>query len=328
MEVVHSYCNVPDRLRGGVLAIGNFDGVHRGHQAVVDVAKQAAHAADVPVGVMSFEPHPLQFFRPEPPLFRLTSEHLKTRLFAALGLDMAAILPFDKALSSLSGRAFIKDILVAGFAVSHVVVGYDFHFGKGRDGNTEMLRAEGQRLGFTVSVVQPVRSSDDVVFSSTRIREALMAGQVCEAARLLGYWWCVEGEVIAGAGRGDGMGYPTANIALQPGQNLRHGIYAVRIVVDGQAHDGAAYLGTRPTFDDGAPLLEIYIFDFKDRIYGKTVRVSFLAHIRDDRKFADVEALKRQMDEDCAACLAVLREAEARRCLPPRAPLAQALLTS
>lgn len=324
MEILTSHHDVPDDLRGGVLAIGNFDGVHRGHQAVLAVALDAGKKAGVPAGVMSFEPHPLQVFRPDPPLFRLTNTVQKTRLFAACGLDIAAILPFDKALYGLPGKDFIQDILVSGFGISHAVTGYDFHFGKGRDGNPDVLRAEGERLGFNVTIVEPVADNGEV-FSSSRVREALRRGDVAKAADILGYWWCVDGKVMPGAGRGDGMGYPTANIELQSGQDLRHGIYAVRIASGEAIYYGAAYLGTRPTFDDGVPLLETFIFDFSSRIYGETLTVEFIEHIRDDEKFSDAEALTRQMAEDCAKCETVLQNLDGRSD-PELRPLAGVLM--
>ncbi len=324
MESFAASRDLPEKFHQAVVAIGNFDGVHRGHQVVLEQTRQQAAKRKVAAGVMTFEPHPRQVFQPDKPFFRLTTPAQKRKLFAAMGLDFALFIPFDEALYSLSGKQFIAQILVQDLHVGHVITGYDFYFGKGRDGSPDLMRQEGARLGFGVTIVAPVKKGD-LIYSSTKVREALQAGHVKAAAELLGYHWCVDGSVERGAGRGEEMGYPTANIPLLPGQNLKHGIYAVRIRIDEQIHNGAAYFGPRPTFDDGPPRLEIFVFDFQEQIYGKNITVAFIDRIRDDRKFADQAALIEQMEADCAACKRVLAEF-AKRSPSAALPLDMALL--
>jgi riboflavin kinase / FMN adenylyltransferase len=305
MDIIRGWHDVPPALKGASLAIGNFDGVHRGHRAVLDVAKAAAQTARCPAGVMVFEPHPRKFFQPGKPLFLLTPLERKLELFAAHGLDLAAVLPFDAELSALSAEAFARDVLAGAFAITHAATGYDFFFGKGRDGNPARLRAFGQTYGFGVSIVEAVGDSGEI-FSSTRIRELLAEGNVAAAAEMLGYWWKVSGLVESGAGRGAGLGFPTANIRLDREQALGHGIYAVHVLVDGARYDGAAYLGTRPTFDAGPPLLETFLFDFDGNLYGQRIEVEFIGFVRPDAKFRSGTDLAAQMQEDVAKARAIL----------------------
>ncbi len=305
MEILKSYKDVPENLKGSVLAIGNFDGVHRGHRAVFDIVESQAKKSGALKGAMTFDPHPRQFFQPNLKLFKLTPFELKMRLLEAVGLDLAVVLAFDKALSSLTAEDFVKDVLVDGLAVSHVVIGYDFFFGKGRGGDPEVMRQLGKKFGFGVTVVEEV-SDGAHSFSSSAVRKALHDGNPKLAADILGYWWRVTGVVEGGAKRGTGMGFPTANISLHQTQDLRHGIYAVRVYVDGKVFKAAAYLGTRPTFDDGIPVLEAFLFDFDGDLYDKVIEVEFIDYIRGDSKFEGEEALKKQMDEDCDKAQAVL----------------------
>jgi riboflavin kinase/FMN adenylyltransferase len=309
MHIVHTHEQVPHALRDGVLAIGNFDGVHRGHQKVLETALDAARRVGRPAGVMAFEPHPRVFFQPKRPLFRLTSLDTKLALFAALGLDFAAVLSFDAALARLAAEAFVSRILVDGFEVRHVVIGDNFFFGAGRSGNPQVLRVLGERHGFATTVVELQGEAGDR-FSSSRVRELLQEGDPRGAAEILGYWWRIEGVVTGGAQRGTWLGFPTANISLAETQEFHHGIYAVRIYIDGQRHHGAAYLGTRPTFDDGRPVLETFLFDFSQNIYGKVIEVELIDFIREDQRFRDTEALKRKMQEDCDEARRRLAEIE------------------
>jgi riboflavin kinase/FMN adenylyltransferase len=308
MRVVHGYEHIPPVARGAVLAIGNFDGVHRGHRALLEETITKARELGKPAGTLVFEPHPREFFAPHEPHFRLTGVEEKLSIFASLGLDLAVVLPFDAALAGLDAETFISRVLVDALAVSHVVVGYHFFFGKGRSGTPETLRAAGQRMGFGVTIVAPVAEAGDA-FSSTAIRLHLAQGDVAGAARALGRWWRVRGKVVGGAKRGTGLGFPTANIPLRKGTALAHGIYAVRTYIDGKEIDGAAYLGTRPTFDNGMPVLEVFLFDFDGDLYGRDIEVEFIAFIRDDRKFDTAEALIAQMEIDCAAARRILAEA-------------------
>src|SRR5262245_31237230 len=258
MIVVHGTSDVPAAARGGVFAIGNFDGVHRGHRALLQAARDRAAALGAPAGVILFEPHPREFFQPDKPHFRLAPLERKLELLDELGLDVAVVLEFDAALAGLPAQAFIARILVGALAARHVVIGYDFRFGKARAGDPETMRRAGGALGFGVTVVGQVGEAGEV-FSSNAIRAELAQGDVAGAARMLGSWWRISGEVIGGFKRGTGLGFPTANIALAPGTALAHGIYAVRVHADGRTYAGAAYLGTRPTFDDGAPMLEVFL---------------------------------------------------------------------
>jgi riboflavin kinase/FMN adenylyltransferase len=310
MEIISGWHDVPPALKGASLAIGNFDGVHRGHRAVLDAAKSAALAAGCRAGAMVFEPHPRKFFQPDKPLFMLTPLERKLELFERYGLELAAVLPFDAALSSLSAEAFVRDVLVGAFGIRYAVTGYDFFFGKGREGTPAKLRAFGERYGFGVTIVEAIGDSGEI-FSSTRIRELLAEGNVAAAADMLGTWWTVSGVVESGAGRGTGLGFPTANIRLDRDQALGHGIYAVHVIVNGARYDGAAYLGTRPTFDAGPPLLEVFLFDFDGNLYGRTIAVEFIGFVRPDAKFRSGTDLAAQMQVDVAKARALLAAAAA-----------------
>ncbi len=308
----HDPPQVPPRLSGGHVAIGNFDGVHRGHRLVLETARDRAHTLRRPAIALTFEPHPRTFFRPDRPVFRLTQPETKIELLRRLGLDGAAVLTFDEALAGLAAEDFVRRVLVERLAARVVVVGYDFHFGKGRAGSPQMLEELGRRLGFETVVVAPVGGFDPV--SASAIRNHLAAGRIAEANRLLGYRWFVQGTVTPGEKRGRTLGYPTANIALDPACRLMHGIYAVRAAIadaPGTLFDGVASFGRRPTFDDGAPLLEVFLFDFSGDLYGRTLEVEFLALLRPEERFDSAEALVAQMDRDSEAARAVLADAGA-----------------
>jgi riboflavin kinase/FMN adenylyltransferase len=296
-----------DALRGAVVAIGNFDGVHRGHKAVVAAAQARAKALARPAAALTFEPHPRAFFHPEEPLFRLTGEAAKLRLLAATGLDGTIVLSFDAALASLTADEFVRRILVERFAVSGAVIGFNFHFGANRSGSPDFLVAEGRKRGFAVDVVPRFEYGGRPV-SSGPIRDALAAGRLDLAAEFLGYPWFVSGAVIHGDKRGRELGFPTANVQLDAACGLRHGIYAVRAAVGGRRYDGVASFGRRPMFDSGAVLLEIFLFDFTGDLYGETIDIAFMAWIRDEQTFASAEDLVRQMTEDSR----IAREALAR----------------
>jgi riboflavin kinase/FMN adenylyltransferase len=289
----------PGPLAGAVVAIGNFDGVHRGHRAVIGAALARARALGRPAAALTFLPHPRQFFRPQEPLFALSSLADKLRLLAATGLDGAVVMTFDAALAATPAEDFIGDILAGRLKIGGAAIGFDFHFGKNRTGSPAYLTEQGVRLGFPVDVVAPLEDEGRPV-SSGSIRQALAAGRVVEAAELLGYPWFVTAEVIHGDKRGRDLGFPTANMALEPACGLKHGIYAVRVRIDGELRDGVASFGRRPTFDNGAALLETFLFDFEGDLYGKVIEVAFIGWIRPELKFDTVEALMRQMDADAA----------------------------
>ncbi len=305
MQVIHGHDHVPRTARGAVLAIGNFDGVHRGHQVLLARAKDIAKPLKAQAGVLAFDPHPRTLFQPDRPHFRLTSITRRIALFQRFDMDLTVVLPFNRALAELSAEHFIERVLVAGLGITHAVIGYDFHFGKGRGGSPASLAAAGQEMGFGVTVVDPVAEGGEVV-SSSAIRAELAQGDVEGAAALLGHAWRISGEVKGGAKRGTGMGYPTANIGLPPGTALAHGIYAVKVHVGRKVHDGAAYLGTRPTFDNGEAVLETFLLDFDGDLYGKTIELEFIGFVRGDRKFDSMDALVAQMDKDVARTRIVL----------------------
>ena len=302
------------RLNGAIAAIGNFDGVHRGHRAVIDAAIARADALTCPAIAVTFEPHPRAVLRPQEPVFRLTDERAKLRLLAATGLAGALVLTFDKAFAAVSAEAFVSDILVGRLGIRGATIGFDFHFGHQRGGSPEFLAAEGKRLGFSVEAAPPLEDEGRPV-SSSSIRAALAEGRIVEAAELLGYPWFLTGAVIRGDQRGRDLGFPTANVRLDPACQLKHGIYAVRVRVDGVVRDGVASFGTRPTFDDGAPLLETYLFDFSGDLYGKEIDVAFIGWIRPELKFSSVDELIARMKEDSRLARAAL--ARAPQAFPP-----------
>jgi len=296
-----------EALRGATVAIGNFDGVHRGHKAVIAAALARARALGKPSAALTFEPHPRAFFNPEEPLFRLTPEAAKLRLLAATELDGAIVLTFNAELAKLSAEEFVKRVLVDRFAISGAAIGFNFHFGANRAGSPEFLQAQGMRHGFVVDTVPPLLDGGRPV-SSGPIRAALAEGRLDDAAEFLGYPWFVSGTVIHGDKRGRELGFPTANLRLDSACALRHGIYAVRVAVAGQRYDGVANFGRRPMFDTGAVLLEIFLFDFAADLYDANIDVAFIAWLRDEAMFASAKDLVRQMKEDSR----LAREALAR----------------
>ncbi len=305
MLIVHGYRDVPAEARGASLAIGNFDGVHRGHQAVLRAAAAIGRELGAPAGAIIFEPHPREFFHPEEPHFHLTPLPQKLALFERAGLKLAVVLPFDAKLAALSADDFVSRVIVEGLAARHVVIGHDFFFGRKRGGTPETMQVAAAKFGFGVTIIPPV-AEDGEVFSSSAIRVHLAQGDVKGAAGLLGRTWRVAGTVVGGARRGTGLGFPTANIPLPRGTALGHGIYAVRVYRGSERHDGAAYLGTRPTYDDGMPVLEVFMFDFDGDLYGQAIEVEFVDFIRPDRRFDSSEALVTQMQLDVARARDIL----------------------
>ena len=306
--VVRGEGSADHALDGAVVAIGNFDGVHRGHRAVIAAAQARARALGRPAAALTFEPHPRRFFRPDEPLFRLTDERAKLRLLAGTGLDGAIVLPFDAALAGLSAADFVDRILVGRFAVAGVAIGFDFHFGLNRAGSPDYLAAQGAKLGFAVDIVPRFEDNGRPVRSGP-IRAALAAGRIAEANELLGYPWFVSGTVVHGDKRGRELGYPTANLRLDPGCALAHGIYAVRVGVGERRYDGVASFGRRPMFDQGTVLLEAFLFDFSGDLYGEVIDVAFVDWIRPELKLDSVAELVRRMDEDSRLARAALERA-------------------
>jgi riboflavin kinase/FMN adenylyltransferase len=298
--------------KGAVVAMGNFDGVHLGHRAVIAAALQMGQAHGRPALAVTFEPHPRSFFSPNSPQFRLTDETGKLRLLAGTGLAGAVVMTFDKTRAGTTAQDFIHHDLIGRLGISGIAVGYDFHFGKGRVGSPSLLVSEAPRLGIEVDVQAHVDIEERPV-SSSAIRMALAEGQIADATAMLGGPWFVTGQVIHGEKRGRELGYPTANIRLDKHCGLKHGIYAVRVGrgpgKNQERFDGVASFGRRPTFDNGAPLLEIFLFDFKGDLYGAALDTAFIGFIRDELKFDSVDALVRQMDDDSARARAALAAA-------------------
>ena len=291
-----------------VVAMGNFDGVHLGHRAVIAAALQMGRAHGCPALALTFEPHPRRFFSPNTPQFRLTDEAAKLRLLAGTGLAGAVVMTFDKGRAGTTAQDFIHHDLIERLGISGIAVGYDFHFGKGRVGSPSLLVNEAPRLGIEVDV-QPHVDIEERPVSSSTIRMALAEGQIEEATRMLGGPWFVTGEVIHGEKRGRDLGYPTANIRLDPSCGLKHGIYAVRAGRGSERFDGVASFGRRPTFDNGAPLLEVFLFDFKGDLYGTVLDIAFIGFIREELKFDSVAALIARMNDDSALARAMLAAA-------------------
>ena len=309
MERLHARETIADGLRGGIIALGNFDGFHLGHQAVAGHAVAMAKARGVPAIIATFDPHPVRHFKPDAPPFRLTTLDQRARLFAAAGAGAMLVFDFDAELAAVSAEAFVTDWLIGRSGASGVVTGEDFTFGRGRGGNIAVLRAVGAEHGLSVETVGPV-VRDGAIVSSSRIREALLAGDCATAMTLLTRQFAIEGVVQHGDKVGRTIGYPTANIDLGTYLRPAYGIYAVRgRLEDGHVLDGAANLGIRPSFDPPKELLEPYFFDFKGDLYGQVIEVELHAFIRPEAKFNTLDTLTAQMDKDCA---------EARRLLSAR----------
>ncbi|MEH3107193.1 MAG: bifunctional riboflavin kinase/FAD synthetase [Sphingomonas fennica] len=299
MQRLTSDCPVPPPFRGGVVALGNFDGFHAGHQAVVGRAVARARAAGRPAIVATFDPHPVTHFRPGSPPFRLTTLDQRARLLAAAGVDAMLVYGFDAAMAGASPEDFVARHLIGTAGAAEVVTGLDFTFGAARSGTAALLADLGARHGLAAEAVAPVVDAGGPI-SSSRIRRALVEGDMAEAARLLTRPYAIEGIVGHGDKRGRTIGYPTANMDLADYQRPRYGIYAVTAALDdGRIVPGAANVGIRPTFDPPKELLETYLFDFAESLYGRVVAVSLRHFLRPEAKFTTIEALVGQMDEDC-----------------------------
>ncbi len=310
MQQHHHWTGLPPDARGASVAMGNFDGVHRGHRALIDHARQAVPGA--PLGVITFEPHPRQFFAPEAPPFRLMNPAARAHRLERLAVDHLYELPFNAELSGMEAEDFIRRVLVDGLGISHLTVGEDFHFGRRRRGDVGTLARMGRELGFGLSALPLVGEAGEEPFSSTAIRAALTEGRPEEAARILGHWHRIDGPVIHGEKRGRDLGFPTANMALDGLHLPRLGIYAVLVDIltgphAGQTHRGAASIGVRPTFGgDAVPNLETYLLDFSGDLYGAELSVALVAWLRPELAFDGIEPLVRQMQQDVADTRRVL----------------------
>ena len=311
MQILRHYSPVPEDLAHGIVVLGNFDGVHRGHQIVVGEGLTAAREANAPLLVLTFEPHPVSVLRPDAPPFRLTPFRVKAHYLEALKLDGLVVLHFDQILASMAAEDFVREVLVAGLKAQRVVVGYDFCFGKGRTGNAALLQKMGAELGFAVTIVSPAAGSDGQVFSSTQIREHLKAGRPGHAAAFLGRPYEIEGRVEPGDQRGRTIGFPTANLAL--GEQLRpaYGVYAARAGLGGENgteswHDAVVNLGRRPTVDGHKELLEVHLIDFAQDIYGRHLRAALIEYLRPEQRFAGLDALRAQIAKDKDTAIRIL----------------------
>jgi riboflavin kinase/FMN adenylyltransferase len=302
MQIFHHWRDPAPADKGASVALGNFDGVHRGHQRVIDLAR----LPDAPLGIICFEPHPREFFTPDAPPFRLMSAETRANRLARLGVERLYQLPFGPELSSFSAEDFARDVLSQGLGVRHVVVGADFCFGKGRQGTAGDLERLGRDLGFKVTIA-PLLADGDRVFSSTAIRQAITDGRPRDAADMLGHWHRIDGEVLHGEKRGRELGYPTANMSITGLHPPRFGVYAVLVDVpdQGQFH-GVASIGVRPMFGENLPNLESHLFDFKGDLYGHHLSVALIAHLRDEIRFDSLDELITQMDADSAQARPIL----------------------
>lgn len=308
MERLTSDAPVPDHLRDSVIALGNFDGFHQGHQVVVSRARVIARAEGRPLIIATFSPHPSRIFHPDAPFFRLTTLDQRERLFAAAGADAMLVFHFDRAMAAVSAEDFITHWLMERFGAAVAVTGEDFTFGAGRRGDTAFLRRQGEPLGLRTEAVGPVTDADGPI-SSSRIRDALQRGDCETATRLLTRPFAIEGVVEHGAKLGRSIGYPTANIPFDRYLRPAFGIYAVRgHLPDGRIVGGAANLGIRPTFDPPKELFEPYFFDFSGDLYGRTIEVDLIHYIRPEAKFDTLEALTAQIEADCAEAKRILEQ--------------------
>jgi riboflavin kinase/FMN adenylyltransferase len=299
----------PASLRGAIAALGNFDGFHLGHQAVVGAAAALAERHQAPLAVVTFDPHPARLFKPDIPPFSLTSLPQKLGLLEAFGVETAIVLPFDAALANLSAEAFVADTLHSQLGLAGAVTGFDFTFGKGRQGTTERLHVLGTSLGMAVETVQPVAASGGLPISSTSIREKLIVGAPQAAAALLGHWWRLSGTVSHGDKRGRTIGFPTANVPLGDYVRPGFGVYAVRVLgLDGAVVEGVANIGNRPTVGGTQARAEVHLFDFEDDIYGRDIEIEIVEFIRPEQKFSGLDALKAQIAVDSATAQKILRQ--------------------
>ncbi len=325
MRLFRHIDEVNEAQKSSVVALGNFDGFHRGHQVVIGEAGRIAREMGLPLTVVATEPHPVNFFAPHAPPFRLTPFRERAQLLEHFGVDQLLVLPFDQALAAMPAQDFVLDTLVHGLGALHVCVGYDYRFGNKRGGGTDVLAWMGEMEGFGLSVIEPVTFGLEgyagEVYSSSLVRDVLKDGKARKAAGLLGHWWAISGRVSQGDQRGRTIGFPTANVELGECLEPKLGVYAVRVLIEGEetVHDGVANIGRRPTFDKRDVRLEVHLFDFKRDIYDRHVKVELVSFIRPETKFEGLEDLKAQIVKDSLIAKTILSEPENARghLLPP-----------
>jgi riboflavin kinase/FMN adenylyltransferase len=301
-RVIRGWKHLPDHDRGAAVALGSFDGVHKGHQMVIGLAAEAAREQGLPLGVITFDPHPRVYFRPDEPAFRLMKTDQQARALEAMGVDVLYVLPMDAEVAEMSDREFVEQVLVEGLGARHVALGFDNSFGKGRSGNPDSMRRYGQELGFGVSVAEAVGDDDGHKFSSTAVREALRDGHPEVAAEILGRPFAIEGAVQRGRQLGRKLGFPTANVRLADYVAPKFGVYATRTrLPDGRVLPGVANVGMNPTVEGiVAPLLEVWLFDFDEDLYDQVIETDLIAFLRPEEKFASLEEMTVQVMKDAA----------------------------
>ena len=307
IQVIRDWRDLPDDQKGAAVAIGAFDGVHRGHQAVIANARKAADALDAPLAVVSFDPHPRRWFQPDAAPFRLMTSGQMARALEPLKVDRLYLLPFDGEMAAMTDVEFARRVLSDGLDIRHAAIGFDFTFGKGRTGSPQAMGVYGDTLGFSVSVADRIDDPDGLKLSSSAVREALKAGDMARAAAILGRPFAIEGEVVHGDKRGRTIGVPTANVRLDGYMRPAYGVYATRTrLPDGRVIDGVANLGVRPMFEIEDPLLEVWLFDFAEDLYGQIIETELVALLRGEMTFDGLDALKVQIDADAAAARTAL----------------------
>jgi riboflavin kinase/FMN adenylyltransferase len=308
LRVVRGWKNLPESDKGAAIAVGSFDGVHRGHQRVIQLAADAARRLGVPLGVITFDPHPSAYFHPEQPGFQLQKRDQQARALEALGVEVLYVLPLDPELAGMSDHEFATRVLAEGLGARHIAVGFDNTFGKDRSGTPEAMRGYGEELGFTVSVAPALTGETGAKYSSTRVREALRDGRPEEAAQILGRPFAIEGVVVRGRQLGRKLGFPTANVSIAGYVVPRFGVYAVRTrLADGRKLPGVASIGMNPTVEGiTEPVLEVWIFDFDEDIYDQVIETDLIAFLRPELKFPGLEALTDQVMADAAAARKLL----------------------
>ena len=319
IQVIRDWRDLPEDAKGAAVAIGAFDGVHRGHQVVIAAARAAADRIGAPLGVVSFAPHPRRWFQPDAAPFRLMTADQMAAALEPLGVDRLYLLPFDAEMAAMSDTDFAQRVLAGpqvaqgavgqedGLGIRHAAVGFDFTYGKGRTGSPQALTAQGEGLGFTVSLIDRHDDPDGLKLSSSAVREALKAGDMDRAAAILGRPFAIAGEVVHGDKRGRTIGVPTANVRLGGYMRPAYGVYATRTrLPDGRVIDGVANLGVRPMFEIEEPLLEVWLFDFDENLYGQTVETELVAFLRGEMNFDGLDALKVQINADAQAAKAIL----------------------
>ncbi|MBV1868651.1 MAG: bifunctional riboflavin kinase/FAD synthetase [Marinosulfonomonas sp.] len=309
MRTFNTWSGLKDDDRGACAAIGNFDGVHIGHKAVIDITRKHAAESNAPLGIVTFEPHPREVFAPTAPPFRLMNAEARANRLSKLGIERLYQLPFNAELAGLSAEEFVQQVLVDGLGLSTLVVGQDFKFGKGRGGDAETLMSLGKKAGITVIIADLVQAENGAV-SSTAIRELLADGHPAQAAQMLGHLHRIDGEVFDGEKRGRELGYPTANMSIKGLHPPKFGVYAVKVdVLTGQhkgSYGGAASVGVRPMFGENQANLETFIFDFSGDLYGEHLSIAFVEYLRPEEKFSSLEALVKQIDSDCEQAREIL----------------------